>query len=1816
MKHMTRRTLSLLLTLAMLFSLAFSMGIMVSADTYTALGTADSLTAGSNYLITGKQSNNVYVMYINGSSVSAKMVNLETDDLSPYYWTYGSDGSLQNGGKYLNSSYTVMSVGTAATSSWTYSGGNLYSQANWTIRFGSGAFAISYGNPPTGYELTVYAIDGGDEPEPCLHEHTMYVAAVAPTCAAEGRSEYWYCLDCGSYFADEELTTETTLEDLVVPATGNHTFAANSNICTVCGNYALQAVKVSSIEEDGYYILAYDDEKAAGNTSSYGGLAAVDIAVIGNSIVTDDETDIADLVWQAKNVTTSGINTTMQLVNYSLDASGAEAKYMTVGYASAGVTDVVTNLIYNGSTLYYKGAESYSTAYYLKLNTTKTAVVGQSSGGYGTLGIYQVTLGTHTHNYVGEVTTEATCQHTGVITYTCTGCGDTYTEVLPRVDHVFENGECKWCGITGQGTESNPYMLSTAQQLKDLASAVNEGDSKAGKYYKLANDITLDGTFTPIGQYVNFAENAFAGHFDGNGKTVTMNTTDQTGSDARVGLFGSVVGTESSPAVVENVIVSGSVQTYGGSCVAGLIGYAANAQIINCGNGAAVTNFAGEGYYSSNGAAGILGRSGGNVTISGCFNVGTIIAGGYAAGIVYDAKGDTAITNCYDMGSLNATDDGGYTGGIVAVPTVGKNISLTNCYAGGTYTATKPGAVVGTVSLAMTMSNVYYQGDKWHGSDSDSGWSDTNEAPTAFTSYSTLLTDLGSAFKANGESYPILTWQTGALTPSESTHTHSYTTTVTEPTCTEQGYTTHTCSECGYSYKSNYVEALGHVRPADSTGYTHNDNDTHSYTCSRCEEVITENCTYNDGVVTTPATTNAAGVKTYTCSVCGGTKTETIPAIDFETDEDGNYLIESNTDIARLATKVNAGTDYSGITFKLTADVALTTPIGTNTHPFKGNFIGDYHTVTISINNTAKDFNGLFGAISGATVQKVIVAGTIKGGSFTAGIAGYATDSTIRYCGNTAAITGGDNHTYGQNAGPNDCYAAGIVGYATGETRIIACYNKGTVNNNSITETTSNGGSKYTGGIVGNLYSGAVQYCYNTGAISISTAAGTSYTYTGGIAGMSWSNSIMNSYSTGTISGGNYTGGIVGSTNLYYQQGAYSYYLSTSASAGCGTGNDDPEYILSASAADLQDKSSTAGQNLGSAFVEDFDEDAVNNGYLILAWEADPNAEVGYVLDIYTAAQLHEFANNVRGGYSYEGQTVRLMNDVDLGGVYNSSTGASSNIWTAVGDVNGTLFKGTFDGQNNTISGMVIVNDDSGSLGLFSVLPYGATVKNVTVEGAISTSYTTNEEGACVGTIAGWNLGTVENCVSMVNIDAYNYYSVGGIVGDDQGTVTGCSNYGNVNGHNTSDRVGGIVGRVEPKSSSDTALIADCSNYGTVTGYQYVGGIVGAMFNEDVLNTLSLSGCANEGNVNGWYYVGGIVGKASLGELTIKDCYSKGTVTATDTTYAGKIAGDTKADIYNTYYLLDSSTLLSAGYSSGDNYSRPVSAEYMATSAFTDMVFGVEETDDTDDTQSIMLLDAGTEDSTTASYDYDGVWTVNVVGSEITVTRLDGAITNSLDGITINGTDYDIDEDDVLSDSYGNVRQATFEVDDNYDAEDVSVIGGNIAFEVIIDGVSHNLTRNQVDNQFGDAHAASNPGGLEYGAYKLLTYDENGDPIVLEDGAEYAQELIYGIAGEYITITELLGYFGVDPDSVTNMSFTPKDLDGNSDYIREIPDDIDYGDVAIALTSFQSSSCDLTHNTTPDTLNTPRLVYVEGQDIVRGYESVKWIQTVTIETSN
>jgi len=100
---------------------------------------------------------------------------------------------------------------------------------------------------------------------------------------------------------------------------------------------------------------------------------------------------------------------------------------------------------------------------------------------------------------------------------------------------------------------------------------------------------------------------------------------------------------------------------------------------------------------------------------------------------------------------------------------------------------------------------------------------------------------------------------------------------VTSPTCTDQGYTTHTCT-CGDSYADTYVTALGHDMSDWVTVYepTCTEDGSNRRDCSRCEHFETETISatgHSHNAVVTYPTCTADGFTTHTCH-CGDTYTD------------------------------------------------------------------------------------------------------------------------------------------------------------------------------------------------------------------------------------------------------------------------------------------------------------------------------------------------------------------------------------------------------------------------------------------------------------------------------------------------------------------------------------------------------------------------------------------------------------------------------------------------------------------------------------------------------------------------------------------------------------------------------------------------------------------------------------------------------------------------------------------------------------------------------------------------------------------------------
>ena len=135
-------------------------------------------------------------------------------------------------------------------------------------------------------------------------------------------------------------------------------------------------------------------------------------------------------------------------------------------------------------------------------------------------------------------------------------------------------------------------------------------------------------------------------------------------------------------------------------------------------------------------------------------------------------------------------------------------------------------------------------------------------------------------------------------------HEHRYTYVVTDPTCTEKGYTTHTC-RCGDSYVDTYVDALGHT--AGETTVENNVDPTctvaGSYEnvvyCTVCEVELSRTTVPVDALghdydeaVTAP-TCEAKGYTTYTCA-CGDTKIDTYVDALGHKDENGDFKCDND----------------------------------------------------------------------------------------------------------------------------------------------------------------------------------------------------------------------------------------------------------------------------------------------------------------------------------------------------------------------------------------------------------------------------------------------------------------------------------------------------------------------------------------------------------------------------------------------------------------------------------------------------------------------------------------------------------------------------------------------------------------------------------------------------------------------------------------------------------------------------------------------------------------------------------------------------------
>ena len=112
--------------------------------------------------------------------------------------------------------------------------------------------------------------------------------------------------------------------------------------------------------------------------------------------------------------------------------------------------------------------------------------------------------------------------------------------------------------------------------------------------------------------------------------------------------------------------------------------------------------------------------------------------------------------------------------------------------------------------------------------------------------------------------------------PTETVHTHSYTSKITNFSCTEGGYTTFTCG-CGDTYTVDQTDAVGHNYSSEVEAATCTEKGYTTYTCGACGDTYTADqkdaTGHNYREKVTAPTCTEKGYTTYTCSTCGDSYT-------------------------------------------------------------------------------------------------------------------------------------------------------------------------------------------------------------------------------------------------------------------------------------------------------------------------------------------------------------------------------------------------------------------------------------------------------------------------------------------------------------------------------------------------------------------------------------------------------------------------------------------------------------------------------------------------------------------------------------------------------------------------------------------------------------------------------------------------------------------------------------------------------------------------------------------------------------------------------
>ena len=946
--------------------------------------------------------------------------------------------------------------------------------------------------------------------------------------------------------------------------------------------------------------------------------------------------------------------------------------------------------------------------------------------------------------------------------------------------------------LSGSGTAADPYLIGSDADWETFVSYINDkGGQYRYSYYKLTADIHVT---SMVGK--NDDTNAFKGIFDGNGHTMTLNLTTD-GSSNFFAPFRYVGGSTFKRLHIAGKITSNSYY------VASLVGHHrwSTLNIYNCWSSLDIVC---------------------TKKTDNSFNAGFV---GYS----YDSN--ININNCRFDGSLQGAETGGWSGFVGQRISNSSSTNISNCLFAPTQltVATNNSNTFAYNSYVIT--NSYYT--KLLGK--------AQGTAVGTMADSELLNSLGKGWEKRGDKvvpvFDIKNLSTGSI-------------------------------ECNtfWAYTGEEVTVTPTVKDMDG-----NTVSSENYSVSFSPSPVKEEGRYTM-TVTSNTANGYSGTLTHQFKVAqniSGTGTQEDP-----------YLITSAEDWNLFAKSVGGGIDYSKKYVKLTNNITISTMVGvcdeSGDRPFSGTFDGDNHTLTANITSTATDDDknnqgvAPFHLIKQATIQNLIVAGNITSASkYAAGLVGWidgkSKDSNIKDCIVKATIT-----TSADCAGGfvgNICYsdrnnlyftnsvfaghinntssddrrrAGGFCGYGYSNSYFENCLENGTYTNVTYMNP-RNAYGIFSNDRVNSLYyvnKIAVNDKYITkeyGCYQVANTAPADELYLKReIKGYQFYQSV---WITGLNDSYPYNNGeevslayeLKTNSGKLTKDTDYTVTLSSNAPAAAG------DYTISFTA-----KEGNSGGYAGTttrtfSVMEGEDLD----GY-VFNTEGEGESKVYLIND---ERDLERLAAYVNSGHDALGKTFKQNADITLTAAH-----------TSIGRYfEGTYkyFKGTYDGNNKTISNLTVNAPNSNYQGLFGYTSK-AVIKNVTLANCNITGkqYT----GGIVGYAS--TSTAIENCHVRGNISATESDASGhgGIAGSATSTsITNCTVTGTISTSVSNDNYGGIVG-----AANYDVVITSCENAANISGDgQNHGGIVGRDYNR----SNKFKYCLNTGVVNGNQYVGAIAGQ-------------------------------------------------------------------------------------------------------------------------------------------------------------------------------------------------------------------------------------------------------------------------------------------------------------------------------------------------------------------